>query len=66
MNLNFSGDKHGKNSRDTHFSHASGFINAESLVKKLESSQDIVNAIITRQNFANEQKKGIISIFSKL
>ena len=56
MNLNFFGDKHGKNSRDTHFSNISKFIQTESLIKRLESSQDIADAINKRQGIANESK----------
>ena len=58
VNLNFFGDKHGKNSRDSHFSNIAKFIKDESLVKKLGSTQDIVDAIIKRQLIANENKKG--------
>jgi hypothetical protein len=56
--LNFFGDKHGKNNRDAHFSNLSRFVQAESLVKRLESTQDIVDAIHKRQNIANENKRG--------
>ena len=58
MNLNFFGDKHGKNNRDTHFSNIAKFIEAESLVKQLKTSQDIVDAIHKRQSIANLNKKG--------
>ena len=58
VNLNFFGDKHGKNSRDSHFSNIAKFIKDESLVKKLKSTQDIVDAIIKRQLIANENNKG--------
>ena len=60
VNFNFFGDKHGKSGRDLHFSHLSKFVAAESLLKKLESSQDIVDAINKRRIIANENKKGII------
>lgn len=57
MSLNFFIEKHGKNSRDSHFSCISRFIKEESLVKKIESTQDIVDAIHNRQRMANENKK---------
>ena len=56
--MNFFGDKHGKNNRDTHFSVISRFIQAESLVKKIYSTQDIVDAIHKRQELANQNLKG--------
>ena len=46
VSINFFGEKHGKNQRDTHFSNISRFIHAESLVKRLTSSQDIADAIM--------------------
>jgi hypothetical protein len=58
VNLNFFCEKHGKNKRDTHFSNISRFIEAESLVRQLKSSQDIVDAIHKRQESANRNKKG--------
>ena len=60
VNLNFFAEKHGKNARDAHFSIISKFIKAESLTRKLTSSQDIVDAILKRQNLANENNKGTI------
>jgi hypothetical protein len=60
--LNFFVEKHGKNNRDTHFSKLSRFVQAESLVKQLRCSQDIVDAIHKRQNMANENKKGIFQL----
>jgi hypothetical protein len=54
VSINFFGEKHGKNQRDTHFSNISRFIHAESLVKRLTSSQDIADAIMKRQRMANE------------
>lgn len=58
VSLNFFGDKHGKNNRDAHFSNLSRFVKSESLVKRLESSKDIVDAILKRQELANKNKKG--------
>jgi hypothetical protein len=65
VNLNFFGDKHGKNNRDTHFSNVSRFILAESLCSKLESSQDIANAITKRQMMAKENRPGKIHPYMK-
>lgn len=64
MNLNYFCDKHGKNNRDTHFSHISRFIKKEELTNRaLKSSQDIVDAIIKGQNLANQNsKEGIFPI----
>lgn len=58
VNLNFFAEKHGKNGRDAHFSNISRFIKAESLVRKLVSSQDIVEAILERQKLANTNNIG--------
>jgi hypothetical protein len=52
--LNFFCEKHGKNSRDTHFSQVSKFLQFESFAKKILSSKDLVDAINNRQNCANE------------
>ncbi len=53
VSLNFFCEKHGKNSRDQHFSVVSNFIQQESMVKKLCTSQDICDAIEKRQMLAN-------------
>lgn len=66
VNLNFFGDKHGKNNRDAHFSNLSRFVHAESLVKRLVSSQDIVDAIQKRQLIANQNKTGFCYLFGFL
>jgi hypothetical protein len=58
VNLNFFCEKYEKNKRDTHFSNISRFIEAESLVRQLKSSQDIVDPIHKRQESANQNKKG--------
>ena len=58
VNLNFFIEKHGKNSRDSHFSCLSKFVKDESLIKKIESTQDVVDAIHHRQQLANQNKKG--------
>jgi hypothetical protein len=56
VNLNFFAEKHGKNSRDQHFSTISNFVNAGSLEKRLTSSADIINAIQKHQHIANERR----------
>ncbi|CAF0936737.1 unnamed protein product [Brachionus calyciflorus] len=55
--LNFFGDKHGKNTRDQHFSVVSNYIKKESLEKKLTCSQDIVDALKRRQKVSNDLRK---------
>ena len=56
VSFNFFCEKHGKNSRDQHFSVISNFIHQESMIKQLTSSKDICDAIIKRQTFANLEK----------
>lgn len=56
--MNFFGEKHGKNMRDTHFYRVAQFVKDESLVRKLETSQDVVDAILKRQEIANKNKIG--------
>jgi len=53
VSFNLFCEKHGKNSRDQHFSTISNFINQESMVKKLACSQDICDAIEKHQHIAN-------------
>ena len=57
VNLNFFAEKHGKNSRDAHFSNISKFIRIQSLKTRLTSSKDIADAIIQRQKMANENNQ---------
>ncbi len=57
VNLNFFVEKHGKNSRDTHFSCVCKFLKNESILKKLNSTQDIVDAINKGQHKSNESRK---------
>jgi hypothetical protein len=59
VSLNFFAEKHGKNSRDSHFSNLTRFIKAESLVRKLVCTQDIVDAINSRQDASNLNNSGI-------
>lgn len=54
--MNYFGEKHGKNARDTHFSCLSLFLKMESLVTPLKTSDDIVNAIIKRQAISNTNR----------
>lgn len=54
VSFNLFCEKHGKNSRDLHFSAVSNFIFKESMVKKLTSSQDICDAIMKQQEIANK------------
>ena len=54
--LNYFAEKHGKNSRDTHFSQISKFIESESKLKQMTSSQDIVDAILKRQEISNKNR----------
>ena len=57
VNLNFFCERHGKNGRDSHFSRISAFVSAESLIKRLSCTQDVVDAIQKRQNMANQNQK---------
>jgi hypothetical protein len=61
VSLNYFCEKHGKNSRDQHFSEVSYFIQRESLVRRICSSQDICNAIEKQQQIANNNTKRINS-----
>ncbi len=56
VNLNFFCEKHGKNSRDTHFSCISRFVEQESLIRKLTCTQDLVDAIENGQRKSNENR----------
>ncbi|CAF0975069.1 unnamed protein product [Brachionus calyciflorus] len=55
--LNFFVEKHGKSSRDQHFSVVSNFIRQESFLKKITCSQDIVDAINKNQDISNNHRK---------
>lgn len=54
--MNFFCEKHGKNSRDAHFSMVSKYVKMASLIKRLDSSQDICDAIVNGQSQANDNK----------
>ena len=62
VSFNLFCEKHGKNSRDQHFSVVSNFIQQESFVKKITSSQDICDAIEKHQIFANIEKERMNSL----
>ncbi len=53
VSFNLFCEKHGKNSRDQHFSCVSHFVKNESMVKQLTSSKDICDAIERQQMLAN-------------
>ena len=54
--MNFLGEKHAKNARDTHFSCIAKFIHNESLVRQLNSSKHIVDTIHSTQTQSNENR----------
>jgi hypothetical protein len=56
VQLNFFCEQHGKNSRDQHFSVISHYIKCESHVRTIQNSNDVVETIKKRQNFANKAK----------
>jgi hypothetical protein len=53
VSFNLFCERHGKNSRDQHFSSVSNFLRQESMVKQLTSSLDICLAIERQQKIAN-------------
>jgi hypothetical protein len=57
VNLNFFCEKHGKNTRDAHFSMVSRFLKSASLFSRLNNSQDVANAINDGQRRANENRQ---------
>ena len=54
--MNYFGEGHGKNCRDTHFSTVSKFVMDESLVRKLSTPEDVARAINDRQALTNENR----------
>jgi len=56
VNLNFFVEKHRKNSRDAYFSCLSSFIKSQSLIKRLETTADVVNAIHQGQIKSNQNR----------
>jgi hypothetical protein len=65
VSLNFFCEKHGKSSRDQHFSVVSHFIQKESMIRKLTSSQDICDAIERQQAITNSKNAIISSLSNK-
>jgi hypothetical protein len=63
VSLNYFCEKHGKSSRDQHFSVVSHFIRKESMIRRLTSSQDICDAIERQQAITNS-KNALISRLS--
>lgn len=59
VSFNLFCEKHGKNSRDQHFSVISNFLQQESMTRKLTSSQDICDAIEKHQLFSNVNNQRI-------
>ena len=57
VELNFFGEKHGKNTRDHHFSVISKFIELETHKNRLNDSKNIIECIIKRQNASNLIRK---------
>lgn len=56
VNLNFFAEKHGKNSRDEHFSHVALYIKQLNFKKQLSCTKDIVDAINDGQARSNEHR----------
>ncbi len=59
VSFNLFCEKHGKNSRDQHFSRVSQFLYQESMVSQIVSSQDICNAIEKHQLITNSNNSRI-------
>ncbi|CAF1001538.1 unnamed protein product [Brachionus calyciflorus] len=57
VQYNIFAEKHGKSSRDQHFSVISNFIRQESFIRKLSCSQDIVDAIHKHQLLSNKNRE---------
>ncbi len=53
VNLNFFGEAHGKNSRDTHFSNIMKFVKQAEYKQRLKNTDDLINAILAGQKKAN-------------
>ena len=56
MNVNFHAEKHGKSHLDQHFSVISSYLKTENLTKKINSTHDIVNTILKRQQASNIER----------
>ena len=55
--MNFFGEKHGKSSRDQHFSINSTFLLNAEITKQLKSTKDVIDALNIEQNNSNELRK---------
>ena len=64
VNWNFFGEKHGKNSRDQHFSVLTKHVYDESLTHLISTTKDLVDAINMRsiKSKENRQLKNISSL----
>lgn len=66
VNLNFFGDKHGKNGRDVHFSSISRYIRNESMRRRIMNTQHIVEAIDYGTKITNNHRISIGNIEIKI
>jgi hypothetical protein len=55
--LNFFGEKHGKSSRDQHFSINSTFLLNAEITKQLKSTKDVIDALNIEQEKSNQLRK---------
>jgi hypothetical protein len=55
--VNFFGEKHGKSNCDQHFSTITSYLKSASCYKKIDSVQDIVDAVDRHQNLSNINRK---------
>ena len=55
--INFFCERHGKNSRDAHFSNVSRFLKHESYKRRLISASSVNTAILERQRSSNEERE---------
>ncbi len=54
--MNFFGEKHGKSSRDQHFSVLSTFLRNAQITKQLTSTNDVIEALEYEQAKSNENR----------
>jgi hypothetical protein len=59
VNLNYFGDKHGKSSRDQHFSILTTFLKNAHITKQLKSTRDVIEALEIEQMKSNETRKDL-------
>lgn len=55
--MNFFGEKHGKSSRDQHFSIISTFLRNAEITKQLKSTKDVIDALNIEQEKSNQTRK---------